>query len=65
MRRRDLRKLRIEHNRSHWQAAWAPIEPDPEGDEAWRQALEEAHSGTDELNRRTYEGLSSNQRSAK
>jgi hypothetical protein len=62
MRRRDIRRQRIEHNRANWQEAWRPIEPDPEGDQAWLDAVAEAHSGTDELNRRTYERTTQDKR---
>lgn len=56
MRARDLRDLQREHNKERWRELWAPANDeatdDPEGDEAWRDAIAEANSGTEELNRR-------------
>ncbi len=53
MRKRDLRKLREEHNRERWRDLWMPAEV-AQSDEAWLDAIAEHRSGTDEINRREY-----------
>lgn len=56
MKQRDKRAMRLAHNRERWADAWAPIkednEPDPEGDQYWLDAIAEANSRSEEVNRR-------------
>jgi hypothetical protein len=48
----------LKHSPPEWCLAWEPLPanddpPDPEGDAYWLDALADANSGSEELNRRT------------